>query len=91
MVKVPDRKTWEISFVDELGKLSQGIRTVKGANTVIFIPKTQVPKDKKCHIWKNSVQSETRNRREGTNQINGGQKLVGLHSESQLSNRISHY
>ena len=32
-------------FADELGQLSQGIIMVKGTNKVIFIPKTQVPKD----------------------------------------------
>ena len=31
----------------KLGQLNQGIRTVKGTNTFIFIPKTQVPKYKK--------------------------------------------
>ena len=45
MVKGPDRKIWEKSFANELGKLAQGIRTVKVTNTVIFIPKTQVPKE----------------------------------------------
>ena len=43
---------WEISFANELGQLAQGIRTVKGKNTVIFIPKTQVPKDKKVTYGK---------------------------------------
>ena len=46
MFKGLDRKICERFFVDELGQLAQGIRTVKGTNTVIFIPKTQVPKDK---------------------------------------------
>ena len=48
LVKGPDKK----SFVNELGKLSQGIRTVKGTNTVIFVSKTQVPKDKKVTYGK---------------------------------------
>ena len=47
MVKGIDRKNWGRSFVNELGQLSQGIRTVKETNKVIFIPKIQVPKDKK--------------------------------------------
>ena len=41
IIKVPDRKIWEIYFANGLGQLSQSIRTVKGTNTVIFIPKTQ--------------------------------------------------
>ena len=45
LVKGSYSKIWERSFANELGKLTHGIRAVKGANTVIFIPKTQVPKD----------------------------------------------
>ena len=52
LFKVPDRKIWELSFANELGKLAQCIRTVKGTNTVIFIPKTQVSKDKKSTYGK---------------------------------------
>ena len=40
LVKGPDRKFWERSFTNELWQLAQGIRMVKGKNTVIFIPKT---------------------------------------------------
>ena len=40
MVKDKDRKNWERSFVNELGQLAQGIITVKGTNTVVFISKT---------------------------------------------------
>ena len=52
LFKVSDRKIWERYFVNELGKLAQSIRTTKGTNTVIFISKTQVPKDKKSHMEK---------------------------------------
>ena len=64
LVKVPDRKILEISFANELGKLSQGIRTVKGTNTVIFVPKTLVPKDKKSNMEKLCAKSNQKNRRE---------------------------
>ena len=47
LVKGPDRKIWERSFAKELGQLSQGIILAEGRNTVILIPKTKVPKDKK--------------------------------------------
>ena len=50
MVKGSDRKIWERSFANELGQLSQGIRTVKGTNAVILIPKTQAPKEKNSHM-----------------------------------------
>ena len=49
IVKCTDIKIREWSFENELGKLSQGIRTVKGTNIFIFIPKIQVPKDKSSH------------------------------------------
>ena len=52
LVKDPDRNFWEISFANELVKLAQGISTVKGTNTGIFISKTQVPKDKKVTYGK---------------------------------------
>ena len=47
LIKGQERKIWERSFSNELGQLAQGIRGVKGTNTVMFIPKFQVPKDKK--------------------------------------------
>ena len=46
LVKGPDKKIWERYLTNELGQLAQGIRIVKGTNTVIFITKTQVPKHK---------------------------------------------
>ena len=52
LIKGPERKILERSFANELGKLSQGIRGVKGTNTAIFILRTQVPKDKNLDIAK---------------------------------------
>ena len=52
LVKGTDIKIWESSFANELGQLSQGIRTVKGKNTVIFIYKTQFSKDLKVTYGK---------------------------------------
>ena len=34
LIKSPERKMWERSFATELGQLDQGIRMVKGTNTV---------------------------------------------------------
>ena len=48
LIKGPERKIWERSFANELGQLAQGIREVKGTNTVMFILKSKVPKDKKA-------------------------------------------
>ena len=52
LITGPEKKIWEISFAKELGKLSQGIREVKGTNIVIFIIKYQVPKYKKVKYGK---------------------------------------
>ena len=52
MIKVPERKFWERSFANELVQLSKGIREFKGTNTVMFILKSKVPKDKKVTYGK---------------------------------------
>ena len=49
MVNGTYRKMWEQSFANELEQLAQGIITAKVTNTIIFIPKTQVPKLKRSH------------------------------------------
>ena len=46
LIKGPESKTWERSFANELGHLAQGIREFKGTNTILFIPKSKVPKEK---------------------------------------------
>ena len=52
LIKGPESRIWERSFANELGQLSQVIREVKGTNTVIFIPKSKFPKDKKVTYGK---------------------------------------
>ena len=34
------------SLANELGRLAQGIRKIKGTNTIYFIDKSEIPKDK---------------------------------------------
>ena len=47
LMKRPDlKKTWERSFANELGRLSQGIRDIKGTNTITFIKKSDAPQDR---------------------------------------------
>ena len=46
LIKGQEREIWERYFSSELGKLAQGIIEVRGTNTVMFIPKSKVPKDK---------------------------------------------
>ena len=41
--KVSDHKIWKRSFANELGQLAQGIRNIKGTDTIHFIPKSKVP------------------------------------------------
>ena len=45
-------RIWEISFGNKLGQFAHGIREVKGTNTVMFIPKSKVPKEKKVTYGK---------------------------------------
>ena len=47
LIKGLEKKILERYFENELGQLAQGIREVKGTNTVMFIQKVKVPKDKK--------------------------------------------
>ena len=42
-----DETTWRKSLSNELGRLAQGIDTVKGNNAINFIPRHRIPKGKK--------------------------------------------
>ena len=42
--------TWNTSLANELGRLAQGIRYVPGTNTIFFIPKSNIPKDRRNEI-----------------------------------------
>ena len=42
-----DEVTWGSSLSNEIGRLAQGIRDIKGNNASIFIPKHKIPKGKK--------------------------------------------
>ncbi|RPI66945.1 MAG: hypothetical protein EHM43_10390, partial [Ignavibacteriae bacterium] len=47
LIKSATHKTiWQRSFANELGRLFQGIRDIKGTNTCFFIAKAKVPKHK---------------------------------------------
>ena len=52
LIKGPEKKIWERSLANVLVQLDQGIKGLKGKNTVIFILKAQVPKDKKVTYGK---------------------------------------
>jgi hypothetical protein len=39
---------WQASNAEEIGLLTQGFGSVKGANTMFFIPHTSIPKNKKA-------------------------------------------
>ena len=45
LLKDPKRAAiWQTSLANELGRLSQGVRDIKGTNTIFFIPKSEIPK-----------------------------------------------
>ena len=53
LIRNPNTKqTWNMSYANELGCLSQGIRDIKGTNCIFFIPHTKVPHNKKVTYGK---------------------------------------
>jgi hypothetical protein len=47
LLQRPDLKPiWEQAFANELGRLTQGIRNVKGTDTIAFIFASEVPRDR---------------------------------------------
>lgn len=47
LVKGPKKEIWQKSCGNELGRLAQGMKNrVKGTNTIFFIPKNKLPKNK---------------------------------------------
>ena len=51
LMKKPDLKElWERSLATELGRLAQGIRNIKGTNTIYFIPKSEIPLNRQKEI-----------------------------------------
>ena len=47
LIRRPELKeTWTRSLANELGRLAQGIHDVKAANTIFFVKKSEIPKDK---------------------------------------------
>ena len=47
LIKTKDKAIWERGMCNELGRLAQGFKSVKGRNTIFFIAKAKVPKGKK--------------------------------------------
>ena len=47
LIKGPDKPIWEKGMCNELGRLAQGYRDVKGKNTIFFIHRNKVPKNKR--------------------------------------------
>ena len=47
LIKRPEtRETWFKSLANEIGRLAQGIRDIKGTDTIFFIPKYEIPKER---------------------------------------------
>ena len=47
LIKRPEtRETWFKSLANEIGCLAQGIRDIKGTDTIFFIPKYEIPKER---------------------------------------------
>ena len=51
LIKRPElREQWLKSLANELGRLSQGIRDIKGTNTIFFIPKLDIPPEQRREV-----------------------------------------
>ena len=50
MKKDKDRDIWITLLANELGRLAQGIHNVKRTNTIFFIYKSEIPKDRLKYI-----------------------------------------
>ena len=47
LIKRPEtRETWFRSLANEIGRLAQGIRNIKGTGTIFFIPKYELPRER---------------------------------------------
>jgi len=44
------RKLWSISLANEIGRLAQGIRDIKGTDTFFFIRKSEIPRDRRKDV-----------------------------------------
>ena len=47
LIKGPQREVWERGMCNELGRLAQGFENVEGRNTIFFIHKSKIPRNKK--------------------------------------------
>ena len=47
LIKTADKEIWKKAMCNELGRLAQGYKDVKGKNTFFFIPRNKVPRHKK--------------------------------------------
>ena len=51
LIKRPEvKEKWFTALANELGRLAQGIRDIKGTETIHFIPKSEIPKDRRRDI-----------------------------------------
>jgi hypothetical protein len=47
LLQRPDLKPiWERAFANELGRLAQGVRDIKGTDTILFIHASEIPKER---------------------------------------------
>ena len=75
LIKRPElRDTWFKSLANQLGRLAQGIGDIKGADTIFFISKSEIPQD----IWKDITYGRIAvDYRPGKEEKNGSRLTVG--------------
>ena len=82
LTKKPDLKAlWERSLTTELGRLAQGIRDIKGTNTIYFISKPNIPHDRRKEITYKQIVAKyklDKLEKHSTKLTVGGNRLVCL-------------
>ena len=73
--------TWNSSFANEIGRLAQGIHEVPQTNTILFIPKSDITKDRRKEITYGQIVVSYRPQKKEKNRsclVVGGDRLVCL-------------
>ena len=78
LIKGPEKDLWTKAYANDLGRLAQGVgNRIDGTNTIFFIPKSDVPPNKRVTYGKKEV--SIRPNKEETHRVRltvGGDKLI---------------
>ena len=87
MKKDKYRDIWSTSLANELGRLAQVILNVKGTNTIFFISKSEIPKDRLKDVTYGRIVVAYKPHKADPNRSRltvGGDRIVYLYDVSTL-------